>query len=228
MGILSDARILEKIYDKEIQVDPFIPDHIQPASIDLTLSNKVKKLKNKKNEQVIHTFDKQNENYETIQINDYELKPGELILGSIRETITLPSNVCGRIENRSSLARCGINVSIGSYINPGYSGILTIMIKNENNVPVQIHKGIRICQLVFSDVEPASSVDYSKKKDAKYQKELGSEVSKAYQDKEIQEFLKKANLDTGLGEFLEKRLEKSALSIDEILTDRQKEKLGLK
>ena len=186
MGVLSDARIIEKIYDESIIISPFIYDHVQPASVDLTLGKKIK-IPNRI-ENAVNVYDEQQEIYEEREIEQYTLKPNDFIIAFVRETIQLPASISGFVKNRSSLARVGLDVSASSYVNPGYHGQMTITIKNMNPNSVVIHSGMRICQLILVDVEPEANIDYSKKEDAKYQEEKGGEVAKLYLDREFQEY----------------------------------------
>ena len=66
MGVLSDARIIEKIYDESIIISPFIYDHVQPASVDLTLGKKIK-IPNRI-ENAVNVYDEQQEIYENLMI----------------------------------------------------------------------------------------------------------------------------------------------------------------
>ena len=142
MGVLSDARIIEKIYDESIIISPFIYDHVQPASVDLTLGKKIK-IPNRI-ENAVNVYDEQQEIYEEREIEQYTLKPNDFIIAFVRETIQLPASISGFVKNRSSLARVGLDVSASSYVNPGYHGQMTITIKNMNPNSVVIHSGMRI------------------------------------------------------------------------------------
>ena len=225
MGVLSDARIIEKIYDESIIISPFIYDHVQPASVDLTLGKKIK-IPNRI-ENAVNVYDEQQEIYEEREIEQYTLKPNDFIIAFVRETIQLPAGISGFVKNRSSLARVGLDVSASSYVNPGYHGQMTITIKNMNPNSVVIHSGMRICQLILVDVEPEANIDYSKKEDAKYQEEKGGEVAKLYLDREFQEYNQLKDKGS-ISNFFEQRLRDNEKSIDDILSDEQKRNLGLK
>ena len=122
MSVLSDVRILEKIYDQELEINPIVLDHIQPSSIDLTLDSNIRIPKDNLDE-FINIFDRNIEQYYRDEnIDKYILKPGETILAEIRETIHLSNNMTGSIKNRNSIIRLGIDVSLSEYINPGYRG----------------------------------------------------------------------------------------------------------
>lgn len=226
MGVLSDARIIEKIYDESVKIDPFIYDNVQPSSIDLTLGNRIQKPKENITT-AVNLYDEQADVYCEQKIKEYDLEPGAFIIASVRENIKLPSNISGFIKNRSSLARNGLDVSTSSYVNPGYSGKLTITIKNINTIPITIYSGMRICQLVLIDVEPSAMNDYSVKVDAKYQNEQGGELGRLYLDKEFQEYKKRED-KISISDFFEERLKKNETLIKDILTKNQKKQLGLK
>lgn len=232
MSVLSDVRLLEKIYDREIKIDPFIYSNIQPSSIDLILDNKIKVPKAGTNIKSIE--DNMDQHFEEKILSDYVLKPGDFVMGQIKETIGLSKKFTGHIHNRNSLIRQGINVGLSSYINPGYSGQLAIAIQNVGKFNVEIYPGMRICQLVVHDVEPDSERDYSKRKDAKYMGESGIELSKLYMDREVSEYLsafnKESSKEIDKGEFikfLEDRIKEESIDALDKLSEEDKKKIGL-
>lgn len=233
MSILSDIGILEKLYDKEITLTPLLYDHIQPSSVDLTLDEKIKVPKDFPEK--LHIYDtKIEEVFEDASLCKYELKPGAFVIGQIKETISLSKRYAGNIQNRRSVVQLGINVNLLTYINPGYSGKLPIVIKNTGKFIIELVPGMRICQLVIYDVTPESRLDYSIKEDAKYHKETEISLPKLHKDKEFKEYLESKNKKPGdkidrseLMLFFEKRLQdKSVNTLDELTTDERKE-LGL-
>lgn len=234
MGVLSDVRILERIYDKKLIINPFIYDNIQPSSIDLTLDNKIQ-IPRSGLDTKINVFDQNITDYfEERTLDQYELEPGDFIIGQIKETIGLSRDMVGNIQNRNSLIRLGINVGLSTYINPGYHGKLPIVINNLGKFKVKLVPGMRICQLVISDVDPEPERDYSQRNDAKYIGEKGTGLSKLYLDKEFEEFLKIHNKKkiveadrANLIKFLEDRLESRSVDITEELSNEEKRKLGL-
>lgn len=233
MAVLSDVRLLEKIYDKQLEIDPFIYSHIQPSSIDLTLDENIM-VPRACSDEPIHVYEQDlSKYYEPKSIVSHVLEPNDFIIASIRETIKLSGSMTGRIENRNSLVRLGINVNLSGYINPGYSGKLPIVIKNIGKLKVKLVSGMRICQLVISDVVPETKTDYAHRKDAKYQNESGADIPKLYLDEEFREYIKRYGLqdkinNKQLSEFLKNRLDNQAKSYLDELSDQDKIKLGLK
>ncbi|MDD2587179.1 MAG: dCTP deaminase [Syntrophomonadaceae bacterium] len=231
MSILSDAKIIEKIYDHELIIEPFVLENIQPSSVDLTLSRKIKIPK--KYDGVIDVYKEKNieQYFEEKEINDYVLEPDTFIIGQINETIGFSKNLQGNIQNRNSVIRAGIDVGLSTFINPGYTGKLPIVIKNIGRLNIQLVAGMRICQLVINEVKPEARQGYHQKGDAKYHLEEDIQLSKIYLDKEFTEFLstkgkEKFNIDE-LSTYLLDRLEKKSIDIRRELTDEQKREVGL-
>lgn len=232
MSVLSDVRLLEKIYDRELKIEPFVIDNIQPSSIDLTLDNRIR---TPKSGIKINAFDADIKDcFEERILDEYVLKPGDFIIGQIKETIGLSKRMTGLIQNRNSLIRLGINVGLSSYINPGYFGQLPIVIHNLGSFSVDLVPGMRICQLVVYDVEPDPERDYSQRKDAKYLGESDVGLSKLYLDVEVSEYLLKYNKRSTkeidkkeLMDFLERRINEKATNILEGMTEEEKKKIGL-
>ena len=226
MAVLSDARILEAIYDKKIQLTPFVYEHIQPSSIDLTLSAVIKKLKKEYEGRSINPLYPQDDWYEQIEASDYELQPNELVLGTLNEEIGLPTDIFGEIKNRTSLLRMGIDSAHNAIIQPGYKGKLTLPIKNLSSAAIKLASGIRICQLVLHDVRPNAKNAYGSNADAKYYGELGGKVSNIHLDRELIEYLKN-NDGKELSDFLLNRLREKESFNFQSLTHEQKKELGL-
>lgn len=149
MAILNDRDLLDAIKHKIIGISPLDANNIQPASIDLTLHDTIE-LFQPSGEWDIAEFSKEQLSGFTRNIKitgGYSLLPGAYVTGYSAEIIKLPSFIGGRIFNRNSLARCGINAAISAFITPGFSGRKVIVIHNFSDVSVKIHPGIRICQL---------------------------------------------------------------------------------
>ena len=232
MSVLSDVRLLEKIYDRDLKIEPFVIDNIQPSSIDLTLDNRIRIPKSGIK---INAFDADIKDcFEERILDEYVLKPGDFIIGQIKETIGLSKQMTGLIQNRNSLIRLGINVGLSSYINPGYFGQLPIVIHNLGSFSVDLVPGMRICQLVVYDVEPDPERDYSQRKDAKYLGESDVGLSKLYMDVEVSEYLREYNKRSTkeidkkeLMDFLERRINEKATNVLEGLTEEEMKKIGL-
>ena len=97
------------------------------------------------------------------------MHPGEFVLATTFEKVTLPPDICGRLEGRSSMGRLGIVVhSTASLVDPGFSGKIVMELGNLGRIPVALYPGMRICALTFEKLAHPVSVPYGKKKSAKY------------------------------------------------------------
>src|SRR3989338_4965815 len=132
--ILSDLDIRKAIESGRVKIDTPQKEmfmHINASSMDLRLGN-VFKL------------------YEHSKFAILDPKLPESFVGVTRETLTVPDDLVVRVEGRSSLGRLGIIVhSTAGFVDPGFSGTITLEISNLNRMPVALYPGMRICQLAF-------------------------------------------------------------------------------
>ena len=67
----------------------------------------------------------------------FVLHPGEFVLGSTLELCTLPDDLARRLEGKSSLGRLGLLThSTAGFIDPGFSGHITLELSNVPNLPI--------------------------------------------------------------------------------------------
>jgi len=148
--ILTKPEILKLIKNKKIIIKPFDESAVGPASIDLTLDNKLRIFKSNK------ILD-ENANYKSatriINISkNYILKPSELVLGITKEKITLPEDICGWLNSRSRFARIGLMSHITApFIAPGVSNHQVLEIFNASKNKIKLLPNTKICQLVLQE-----------------------------------------------------------------------------
>jgi len=125
--MLSDKDIIKLIKRKKLLIKP-LPRNIHGAHVNLHLSNIILKYKNEKGDLKDNSsfdFDKF-----LIKKSGYELKPGEFILGSTLEKVSMPDDFLGFIETKGNIARAGIQAhNSDGHIDPGFSGNITLEIK---------------------------------------------------------------------------------------------------
>ncbi|MDM8559008.1 dCTP deaminase [Candidatus Parabeggiatoa sp. HSG14] len=176
---LSDIHILEKIAAGKIAISPSIPDeHIGSFSIDLRLGNHFKVFKYTQCPPFINLgtsdslFTMCDQFMEDIIVEDdkaFYLHPGELALGITIERITLPNDIAGWLDGRSSLARLGLMIHVTAHtIDPGWDGQITLEFANIGKLPLALRPGMRICAVSFEQLSGPTSRPYSEKKGAKY------------------------------------------------------------
>jgi len=97
------------------------------------------------------------------------LQPGDFVLASTLEHLSLPIDLVARLEGRSSLGRLGIVVhSTASIFEPGFVGAVVMELGNLGRLPVALYPGMRVCAMTFETLSSPAKVPYSKKKSAKY------------------------------------------------------------
>ena len=184
--ILSDRTIREQLAAGRIGIDPFDDSCVQPSSVDLRLDNLFRVFLN-------HTMPvidvKQNLEDLTrlveIEAGDaFILHPGEFVLGSTAERVTLPDDLVARIEGKSSLGRLGLLIhSTAGFIDAGFSGHITLELSNVANLPITLYPGMKIGQVSFLAMTTPADVPYgSSKVGSKYQGQRGPTPSRYWEN----------------------------------------------
>lgn len=167
--LLSDKSIEELIDKKNASINPFNKEQLQPCSYDVTLSDKLviffpSVSFDKSLEPCANAATKDLMDIDTQEIdisNGYVLTPGEFVLGSTVEKISLPNNVAARFEGKSSLGRMGLTTHItAGFIDAGFSGNITLEMKNETSWNIIIAPGMRIGQLCFFAMDSSAKNPY--------------------------------------------------------------------
>lgn len=191
--ILSDRDIRRAIQEGRVKIDSDQPEmfmHIHASSMDMRLGNTFKLYEHSK----FSVLDpKRPESFQgnmrTITIPEGEafiVQPGEFVLGVTMEKITVPDDLVVRVEGRSSLGRLGIIVhSTAGFVDPGFSGTITLEISNLNRLPVALYPGMRVCQLAFEMMTSPAETPYHLKAHSKYQGQVLPEESRLMNDPEF-------------------------------------------
>jgi dCTP deaminase len=148
--ILCDKSIEELIKAKKLVIKPFKRENIQPASIDLRISDEILLLKGKEID-----FDKE-QTYERIKAKTIILPEKTSVLTRTIEYIELPNDIAGITKLRSSVSRIGLFLNNAGWIDPGFKGTLTLSVFNANNAPVKIKAGTRFFQLILVKLDKES------------------------------------------------------------------------
>lgn len=157
MAILTREIILEEIEDGSIKIEPFLPDQVGPASVDLHLGNMFRILKAQEKIFPV-TEDAHAETISEIvgvpEGGFFALRPGQTVLGITLEKITLSPDLCGWVEGRSRFARIGLGVHITSgFVQPGIANHQVLEITNLSPSTLGLYPGTRICQFIFERCE---------------------------------------------------------------------------
>ena len=161
--VLSDRDIRAEIEAGRIVIDPFVPEAVQPSSVDLHLDNRFRVFRNSRYP-YIDVREEQPELTELVEIGGDEpfiLHPGEFVLGSTLERVQLPDDVVARLDGKSSLGRLGLLIhSTAGFVDPGWDGNLTLELSNVANLPITLYDGMRIGQISFQRMSSPVEVAY--------------------------------------------------------------------
>lgn len=190
--LLSDREIKKFIKEGKIKVKP-LPDfkkQLGPASLDLRLGKELRIFDHAKSPfidpQKPETFLGITKLIVLEENDSFILHPGEFFLGVTLEEITLPPDIAARIEGRSSWGRLGLLVhSTAGYIDPGFSGRLTLEISNIGKIPIVLYPGLKICQLGFQLLSSPAEIPYNIRKTSKYQGDQLPTESRIYKETKI-------------------------------------------
>jgi deoxycytidine triphosphate deaminase len=200
MAALSDFEVLSALKNKELVIEPLNYDNVQPGSIDLTLFHLIDCLRPDPDFKFDPSADSYADHVDTVDLDNTEfwLQPGCFVTGASQEHIKLPQNVNGLLANRNSLIRVGLDASVSCYINPGFEGRKTIVIRNIGPYPIRLVSKMRICQLVLFRLGHDTLRFYSErhatnKLEAFIQKELDSQaaVSNKHVDSSLSDYMNK-------------------------------------
>ncbi len=182
--LLSDRDIREQISLKRVGVEPFDPAMIQPSSVDVRLDRFFRVFENHKYSEIDPSIEQPELTREVAVEPDehFILHPGEFVLASTYEVITLPDDIAGRLEGKSSLGRLGLLThSTAGFIDPGFSGHITLELSNVANLPVKLFPGMKIGQLCLIKLSSAAEHPYgSAVYGSRYQGQRGPTPSKSW------------------------------------------------
>jgi dCTP deaminase len=182
--LLSDRDILAEIDAGRIALDPFDPGMIQPSSIDVRLDKFFRVFDNHKYPHIDPAED-QSDLTREVEVGKDEafiLHPGEFVLGSTYELVSLPDDIAARLEGKSSLGRLGLMThSTAGFIDPGFSGHVTLELANVATLPIKLYPGMKIGQVCyFRLTSPAEYPSGSAKYGSRYQGQRGPTASRSH------------------------------------------------
>jgi dCTP deaminase len=185
--VLSDRTIRRLLEEGRIGIDPYDDELIQPSSLDVRVDRYFRVFRNSRYP-FIDVKEPMEDLTELVEVSDEEqpfiLHPGEFVLGSTLERITLPDDLVARLEGKSSLGRLGLLIhSTAGFIDPGWDGHVTLELSNVANLPITIYTGMKIGQLSFVQLTEAAENPYgSSALGSKYQGQSGPTPSRYWQN----------------------------------------------
>jgi dCTP deaminase len=182
--LLSDRDIKAEIDTERVRLEPYDPGMIQPSSIDVRLDKFFRLFDNHKYP-VIDPSQDQPDLTRLVEVDPedgFVLHPGEFVLGSTLETVTLPDDLAARVEGKSSLGRLGLLThATAGFVDPGFSGHVTLELSNVATLPIILWPGMKIGQLCFFRLSsPAENPYGSAKYGSHYQGQRGPTASRSF------------------------------------------------
>ena len=182
--LLSDRDIKSELSAGRVVVEPYDDALLQPSSIDVRLDRWFRVFENHRYPHI----DPSSEQPDLTRLLEpagdepFILRPGEFVLGSTYEVVTLPDDIAGRLEGKSSLGRLGLLThSTAGFIDPGFSGHVTLELSNVANLPIMLFPGMKIGQLcLFRLSSPAEHPYGSAQYGSRYQGQRGPTPSKSF------------------------------------------------
>lgn len=163
--VLSDTSIRELLKEYPDFIQPLPKDmHIQPASIDLSLGSEIR------------FYDDSYMYLDFLGGVGHNLHPGEFILGQTKQYVNIPSHLVGQLNGKSTLGRQGLMVhSTAGYIDPGFSGNITLELKNIGHNIIHLRENMLIAQLILIQLTTPAERPYgSEGLNSHYQGQTGA------------------------------------------------------
>jgi dCTP deaminase len=184
--VLSDRTIRRLLEEGRIGIEPYEEELLQPSSVDVRVDRLFRVFRNSRYP-FIDVKQEMEELTELVQVEPEEafiLHPGEFVLGSTLERITLPDDLVARLEGKSSLGRLGLLIhSTAGFIDPGWDGHVTLELSNVANLPITIYYGMKIGQVSFVQLsEPAEHPYGTGELGSKYQGQIGPTPSRYWRN----------------------------------------------
>lgn len=184
--LLSDRDIKAEIDSGRVRLEPYDEAMVQPSSIDVRM-DKYFRLFDNHRYPFIDPAEDQPDLTRLIEVERGEpfiLHPGEFVLGSSYEVVTLPDDLAARLEGKSSLGRLGLLThSTAGFVDPGFSGHVTLELSNAATLPIKLWPGMKVGQLCFFRLSSPTENPYgSAKYGSRYQGQRGPTASRSFQN----------------------------------------------
>jgi len=182
--LLSDRDIRAELAAGRIGLEPLDTAMVQPSSVDVRLDRWFRLFDNHKYPYIDPAAD-QPELTRLVEVpadQPFILHPGEFVLGSTYELVTLPDDIAARLEGKSSLGRLGLLThSTAGFVDPGFSGHVTLELSNVATLPIMLWPGMKIGQLCFIKLSSPAENPYGTGPYAnRYQGQRGPTASRSH------------------------------------------------
>ncbi len=184
--LLSDRDIRAALESGRVVLDPHEPAMVQPSSVDVRLDRYFRTFENHRYPHIDPAEEQPDltRQVEPERDEPFILHPGEFVLASTFEVVTLGDDIAARLEGKSSLGRLGLLThSTAGFIDPGFSGHVTLELSNVATLPIKLWPGMKIGQLCFFALtSPAEHPYGSAAYGSRYQGQRGPTPSRSFQN----------------------------------------------
>src|SRR5271154_6897401 len=184
--VLSDRTIARLLAEGRIGIDPYDDELLQPSSVDVRVDRYFRVFHNARYPyiDVKQAQEELTEEVEIVGDQPFILPPGEFVLGSTLERVTLPDDLVARLEGKSSLGRLGLLIhSTAGFVDAGWDGHLTLELSNVANLPIAIYPEMKIGQISFLQMTTPAEHPYgSGAVGSKYQGQRGPTPSRYFEN----------------------------------------------
>ncbi len=184
--LLSDRDIRAALESGRVVLDPHDPAMVQPSSVDVRLDRYFRTFENHRYPHIDPAEEQPDltRQVEPERDEPFILHPGEFVLASTYEVVSLGEDIAARLEGKSSLGRLGLLThSTAGFIDPGFSGHVTLELSNVATLPIKLWPGMKIGQLCFFALtSPAENPYGSAAYGSRYQGQRGPTPSRSFQN----------------------------------------------
>jgi len=185
--LLSDRDIRAEVAEGRIRLEPWDPAMVQPSSVDVHLDRYFRLFDNHRYP-YIDPAQEQPELTRLVEVGESDdslvLHPGEFVLGSSLEILSIADDLAARVEGKSSLGRLGLLThATAGFVDPGFSGHVTLELSNVATLPIVLYPGMKIGQLCFFRLTSTAENPYgSNVSGSHYQDQRGPTASRSWQN----------------------------------------------
>ena len=163
----------------ELEISPLKKEQVQPGSVDLRLGADHGYLEHMEQCDIREDTPGVEQRVADEAIT---IKPGQCVLATTQETVSIPNYIDAEVRGRSSVGRLFLHIHTAGYIDPGFEGEITLEIVNHSKNTYELPVGMRICQLTFNYLNTPIESGYADKDDAKYADQQGATASRISKD----------------------------------------------
>lgn len=184
--ILSDVSLREAIAAGRVGIEPFDDAFVQPSSIDVRVDSMFRVFRNH-TAGIIDVKQDMRDLTELVEVPStgvFVLHPGEFVLGSTLERVTVPDDLVARVDGKSSLGRLGLLIhSTAGWVDPGFDGHITLELANVASLPITIYPHMKIGQISFMGMTTPAERPYGRgARGSKYQGQRGPTPSRYFEN----------------------------------------------